>query len=68
MTQGLWLMLVGMSTVFVFLIALVGAMHVTARIAALFPEPAPVPRSPNSNDDELVAVAIAAAMAMRGEP
>ena len=39
MAEGLWLMSVGMGTVFSFLTLLVALMYATGAITSLFPEP-----------------------------
>lgn len=71
--QGLILMLVGMSTVFVFLLLLISVMNVSSKfvpkLAFMLPDPeppAPKRNSAKANDGAATAVAIAAAMRRRG--
>lgn len=54
--EGLTLMLVGMSTVFVFLTALVIAMNLMSWLVVRFQES---PAAPVSGDDEVAAIAAA---------
>ncbi len=64
-TDGLWLMGVGMTTVFAFLTLLVAWMHLQARIFASWPEDAeqiPYPAT-HGSDDAAIAAAIAVAWA-----
>jgi oxaloacetate decarboxylase gamma subunit len=66
--QGLWLLVVGMTTVFAFLGVLVVAMNALAALVARFPEdnPAPPPPPRRTGDDaEIVAVLVAAVAAHR---
>lgn len=68
MVEGLWLMAVGMGTVFAFLLLLVACMHVAAAAFASFPDdPAPVVASEASTapDEELMLIAVALAIAER---
>ena len=53
------MMAVGMTTVFSFLVVLVGAMHVVRIVVARFAPDAPI-EPPQTNDDEAIAVVLAA--------
>ena len=70
--EGLWLMAIGMTGVFIFLLILVGLMHVSGRVFAaldrLWPEPVALkPVAMPSIADEEIAVALAlASVARRG--
>ncbi len=64
LNQGLWLMLVGMGTVFAFLTLLVGCMHAASAAFASFPDdPTPGRPEPATADDELLLIAVALAAA-----
>ena len=71
MTEGIFLMIIGMGTVFLFLVLMILAMSGSARFfqkfAHLFPEEAQQPaKATNSNNEiEEIAVAIAAVRAKR---
>ncbi|MGE4488352.1 MAG: OadG family protein [Kiritimatiellales bacterium] len=69
MEQGLVLLVIGMATVFAFLILLVGAMLLTAKFfmkfAHLFPEAQPKAAAPKTDAGIEVAVALAAIRAKR---
>ncbi len=69
MTEGLVLMVVGMATVFAFLVLLVVAMQTTAaffkKFAHLFPEEV-ISESGTVNPSAAIAVALAAIRAKRG--
>lgn len=63
LNEGLWLMLVGMGTVFAFLTLLVGFMHASAAAFGSFPDdPSPDPKAV-PDDEELVMIAVALAVA-----
>ena len=70
MTQGLVLMVVGMATVFAFLILLVAAMQLSAvffkKFAHLFPEEVAETASSTASPVAAIAVALAAIRAKRG--
>lgn len=71
MEQGLVLMVVGMGTVFGFLVLLVGSMQLFAafftKYAHLFPEATPVAsKATHVADNTAIAVALAAIRAKRG--
>lgn len=71
MGQGLVLLVVGMATVFAFLILLVVAMQASAsffkKFAHLFPEePTKTAAAPAANPAAAIAVALAAIRAKRG--
>lgn len=72
MQQGLVLMIVGMGTVFGFLILMVACMHAAARFfntfAAWFPEPAApaASRAPVTDNLAEIAAAVAAVRAHTG--
>ena len=68
--EGIWLMVVGMTTVFGFLSILVGLMYASAAFfesfGHLFPEPeSESTRSAVSDDDARIAVVLAAVAAHR---
>ena len=66
--EGLWLMAIGMGTVFAFLLLLVACMHASASVFARFPDD-PVPglegSLPNEPSEDLLLVAVALAIAER---
>jgi len=69
--DGVFLMVIGMSTVFTFLVLLILAMNGSAaffrKFAHLFPEePAAAPKAPASDPVAEIAVALAAIKAKRG--
>ena len=70
--QGIVLMVIGMATVFSFLVLLIVAMNGSAaffrKFAHLFPEEAPTPAKAASSVDPVaeIAVALAAIKAQRG--
>ena len=70
MEQGIVLLIVGMGTVFSFLILLVVAMQLTAgffsKFALLFPEEEEITAATAANPDAIIAVAVAAIRAKRG--
>ena len=71
MEQGITLMVIGMGTVFGFLVLLVAAMQLSAKFftkfAHLFPTEAPASApAPVKNDNTKIAIAIAAIRAKRG--
>jgi sodium pump decarboxylase gamma subunit len=70
MGQGLVLLVVGMATVFAFLILLVVSMQASAaffkKFAHLFPEEVTKPTAPAANPAAAIAVALAAIRAKRG--
>lgn len=71
LSQGGTLMVIGMATVFAFLVLLIGAMNVSAayfkKFADRFAEPeTPVKRVSSGGGDVEVAVALAAIRAKRG--
>ena len=70
MAQGLVLMVIGMATVFAFLVLLVVAMQLTAaffkKFAHLFPEEVAQTAAPAANPATAIAVALAAIRAKRG--
>ena len=72
MEQGIVLMVIGMATVFGFLVLLVVAMQLSARFfttfAHLFPEasPASAPATAPADETTQIAVALAAIRAKRG--
>ena len=55
-------MVVGMTTVFAFLIAMIGLMRVSSAIIARLPEPTGAPESATGNSDELEQIAVALAV------
>ena len=64
MNEGLWLMAVGMGTVFAFLSLLVGFMHVAAAAFASFPDDPKRDQSAAATaEDELLLIAVALAVA-----
>jgi sodium pump decarboxylase gamma subunit len=69
--EGIRLMVIGMSMVFLLLTVLVLAMHVSARFflryAHLFPEAGPAPAAPAAAEDVELAIAVAAASARARE-
>ena len=70
-SQGVTLMVIGMATVFAFLVLLIGAMNAAAayfkKFADRFAEPAaPVKKVSSGGSDVEVAVALAAIRAKRG--
>jgi sodium pump decarboxylase gamma subunit len=70
MEQGIVLLIVGMGTVFGFLVLLVAAMQLTAiffsKFAHLFPEEVEATPAPAANPAAAIAVALAAIRAKRG--
>ena len=70
MEQGIVLLIVGMGTVFGFLVLLVAAMQLTAiffsKFAHLFPEEVKTTAAPAANPTAAIAVALAAIRAKRG--
>ncbi len=67
-TQGLVFLLVGMGTVFLFLIIMVITMNLSGKFCKLFPEPiveAPAPRAAAGGAEAEIAAAIAIARAQR---
>lgn len=67
--QGLFLMLTGMGTVFVFLTALVLAMKLMSRLLSKLPAPAPAGGGPDERDREVAAITAAIRMhRSRNEP
>jgi sodium pump decarboxylase gamma subunit len=70
MAQGLVLLVIGMATVFAFLVLLVVAMQSAAaffkKYAHLFPEEAPQTSAPAANPVAAIAVALAAIRAKKG--
>jgi sodium pump decarboxylase gamma subunit len=70
--QGIVLMVIGMATVFAFLVLLIVAMNRSAaffrKFAHLFPEEIPVSAKPTAGADPLaeIAVALAAIKSKRG--
>ncbi|HKL21297.1 MAG TPA: OadG family protein [Tichowtungia sp.] len=70
MGQGLVLLIVGMATVFAFLVLLVIAMQTSAaffkKYAHLFPEEAPQTSAPAADPSAAIAAALAAIRAKRG--
>jgi len=70
MEQGIVLLIVGMGTVFGFLVLLVAAMQLTAgffsKFAHLFPEEVETTAAPAANPAAAIAVALAAIRAKRG--
>ena len=70
MEQGLVLMIVGMGTVFGFLVLLVASMQLSAaffkKFSHLFPEEVAEASTPVTNPAAAIAVAIAAIRAKRG--
>ena len=70
MAQGLVLLVIGMVTVFAFLVLLVVAMQLSAvffkKFAHLFPEQAAAAVAPVANPAVSIAVALAAIRAKRG--
>jgi Na+-transporting methylmalonyl-CoA/oxaloacetate decarboxylase gamma subunit len=57
--QGLVFLMVGMGTVFLFLLVMVMAMNLSGKICKLFPEPiveAPAPRAAAGGEAEIAAV------------
>lgn len=70
MAQGLVLLVIGMATVFAFLVLLVVAMQLTAaffkKFAHLFPEEVAQTAAPAANPAAAIAVALAAIRAKRG--
>lgn len=71
MAQGFVLLVIGMATVFAFLVLLVGAMRLSAaffeKFAHLFPEEVAQPAAaPAANPTAAIAVALAAIRAKRG--
>ncbi|HJN75630.1 MAG TPA: OadG family protein [Myxococcota bacterium] len=59
LSQGVELMAVGMTTVFAFLLLLVGLMYISAAVFARWPDDEPP--DPEAPDEDLVAIAIALA-------
>ncbi len=70
MAQGLVLLVIGMATVFAFLVLLVGAMLSSAKFfkkfAHLFPEEVVAAPAPAANPAAAIAVALAAIRAKKG--
>jgi len=71
MMQGVVLMVIGMATVFAFLVLMIIAMNSSAaffrKFAHLFPEaPAAAPRKGGASQETEIAVALAAIKAKRG--
>ena len=70
MEQGLVLMIIGMGTVFGFLVLMVTAMQLSAaffkKFAHLFPEDVVEPSGSKTNPATAIAVALAAIRAKRG--
>jgi len=70
MAQGLVLLVIGMVTVFSFLVLLVVAMQLSAvffkKFAHLFPEAVATTAAPAANPAAAIAVALAAIRAKRG--
>ncbi len=70
MAQGLVLLVIGMATVFAFLVLLVFAMQVSAsffkKFAHLFPEEEAETAAPPPNPAAVIAVALAAIRAKKG--
>ena len=70
MAQGLVLLVIGMATVFAFLVLLVVAMQLMAaffkKFAHLFPEEVVQTAAPAANPAAAIAVALAAIRAKRG--
>lgn len=70
MAQGMVLLVIGMATVFAFLVLLVIAMQLTAaffkKFAHLFPEEVAQTAAPAANPAAAIAVALAAIRAKRG--
>ena len=70
MEQGIVLLIVGMGTVFGFLVLLVAAMQLSAiffsKFAHLFPEEVKTTTAPAANPAAAIAVALAAIRAKRG--
>jgi sodium pump decarboxylase gamma subunit len=70
MAQGLVLLVIGMATVFAFLVLLVVAMQSSAaffkKFAHLFPEEVAEQKAPAANPAAAIAVALAAIRAKKG--
>mgnify|MGYP001162572173 FL=1 len=69
-SQGVTLMVIGMATVFAFLVLLIGAMRISAayfkKFADLYEDSKPIAKVVSKNGDVEVAVALATIRAKRG--